>query len=239
MFQNLPDHRRVLDAGDHPDLATALLAALDLDTEHALEPLCPAHGTVPLGRRTQVRRRDLPSPFRRDLRPPPTVRCEHAVISRLVSPRFRHQRHQPRHEVQRLEHHVRGAVTVRRLQRVAHLALGGERQTTGGNGRPGDVAAQSLDLLSVIGTGRYAGVQGETVGAGEKGLGGFGQQRARQALQREGLLPRPRTQRNPVGDRVAEQAVHCRALPGLACYRKGLLPNALECYIVVPQVSRL
>jgi hypothetical protein len=30
--EDLPDHRRVLDAGNHPDLATALLAALDLDT---------------------------------------------------------------------------------------------------------------------------------------------------------------------------------------------------------------
>jgi len=51
-----------------------------------------------------------------------------------------------------------------RLQGVAHLALAGEGQPAGGDRRPREVAAQPLHFLSLIGTGRYARVQGEAVG---------------------------------------------------------------------------
>jgi hypothetical protein len=78
--------------------AGELLAGLDLDPEHPLQPLCPAHGTVPLGRRTQVCRHGLAPPFRRDLRPPPTVRREHAVIPGQVCPWPWHQGGEARHE---------------------------------------------------------------------------------------------------------------------------------------------
>lgn len=38
MLEDLPDHRRVIKARDHPDLATAYLAGLDLDAEHPNTP---------------------------------------------------------------------------------------------------------------------------------------------------------------------------------------------------------
>jgi hypothetical protein len=37
--ENLPDHRRHIDAGDHLDLATALLTGVDLDPEHEVQRL--------------------------------------------------------------------------------------------------------------------------------------------------------------------------------------------------------
>jgi len=95
--------------------------------------------------------RRRPRPGRRDLGPPATVRREHAVVPRQVRPRSRHQRRQPRHEVQRLEDHVGGAVPIRRLQHLAQLTLAGE--------------GQPLDLLPFIGPGGDARVQGEAVGA--------------------------------------------------------------------------
>ena len=80
-------------------LPPALLAGLD--HEDPLQPLRPRHGPVALGGRAQVRRLGLPPPRRRHLGPPPAVRREHAVVSRQVRPRSRHQRRQARDEVQR------------------------------------------------------------------------------------------------------------------------------------------
>lgn len=51
MAEDLPDHRGVLDTRDHPDLAPARRAGLDLEAEHPFQPLRPAHGPVPFGRR--------------------------------------------------------------------------------------------------------------------------------------------------------------------------------------------
>ena len=64
-----------------------------------------------------------------------------------------------------------------------------------GDGRPGDAAAQPLDLLPFIGTGGDARVQGEAVGGRQEGLVRLKQRRARQAPQRDrcgSLVPRPR-----------------------------------------------
>jgi hypothetical protein len=36
MAEDLPDHRRVLNARDHPDLTPARRAGLDLDAEHPM-----------------------------------------------------------------------------------------------------------------------------------------------------------------------------------------------------------
>jgi hypothetical protein len=49
MRQNLRNDFRLLDAGDHPELATAAAALVDLDAEHALEALSPSHGDVARG----------------------------------------------------------------------------------------------------------------------------------------------------------------------------------------------
>jgi len=50
------------------------------------------------------------------------MRCEYAVIPRQVRSRLRHQRHEARHQIERLEHDVGRAIPIGRLQRVAHLA---------------------------------------------------------------------------------------------------------------------
>ena len=39
--QYLPDHRRVFNTGDYPDLAAAFTAGFDVDIEHAFQTLCP------------------------------------------------------------------------------------------------------------------------------------------------------------------------------------------------------
>ena len=59
MPEDLPDHRRVLDARQHPNLPPALLAGLDLNPEDPLEPLGLRKRPVPLRRGPQVRRRGL------------------------------------------------------------------------------------------------------------------------------------------------------------------------------------
>jgi SAM-dependent methyltransferase len=52
MHQNLPDHNRILDTGDDPYRPAAGLTGLDVDPEHALEALRPAHGSPACSRRS-------------------------------------------------------------------------------------------------------------------------------------------------------------------------------------------
>jgi len=94
-----------------------------------------------------------------------------------------------------------------RLKRVFNLDLttcAGCAATSRARHSP---AAQPLDLLAVIGPGGDTGVQGDTVGLCQERLIRCRQRRAGQAPQREGLLTRPRTQGDGLGQRVAEQAV--------------------------------
>ena len=51
----------------------------------------------------------------------------------------RHQRCEPRHQVQRLEHEVGRAIAVRSLERIADLPRSRQRQTHRGDGRDGSV----------------------------------------------------------------------------------------------------
>ena len=46
-----PDDHGIFDASDHPGGAAASTAGLDVDVEHAFEPLCPTHGGVAFTRR--------------------------------------------------------------------------------------------------------------------------------------------------------------------------------------------
>ena len=91
MPEDLPDHRRVLDARQHPNLPPALLAGLDLNPEDPLEPLGLRKRPVPLRRGPQVQCRGLAPPRRRHLSPPPAVGREDPVVAGQVHPRFRHQ----------------------------------------------------------------------------------------------------------------------------------------------------
>jgi hypothetical protein len=65
-------------------------------------------------------------------------RGEHTVVSPQVGARLVHQCRKTGHEVLRREDHVRGAVAIRRLQRVAHLPAPGQRQPLGGDRGPCD-----------------------------------------------------------------------------------------------------
>src|SRR5271167_5016963 len=69
--QDLRNQLRLLDAGDDLQLPAAARAALDLYTEHSLQPSCPAHRHMPGRRRLDRisprhrRRRCTPAPLRR------------------------------------------------------------------------------------------------------------------------------------------------------------------------------
>jgi len=126
--EDLLDHRRVLDAGDDAHRPAAHRAGFDVNAEHALEALCPSHRRPALGRGALVGlgrclgSSALAPPGLRHLRPVGAVRGEHAVEADEIDSRFGHQRSEPGDEIQRLEEHVRGAVAVGRLERVAHQA---------------------------------------------------------------------------------------------------------------------
>ena len=55
-----------------------------------------------------------------------------------------------RHQFEGFEDDVRRAITVRVLQRVADIAIGGERQALLCDHRPTDVATQPFELLALI-----------------------------------------------------------------------------------------
>jgi len=73
--------------------------------------------------------------------------------------RRRHQRGQPRHQVQRFQHDVRGAIPVRRLERVAHLARWRQRQTLAGHRRAAHIAAQPFELAALVWRDGHPGMQ--------------------------------------------------------------------------------
>ena len=51
VLENPLDHRRILEAGDHPQPTTAAPAHCDVDGKHALEALRPRQRPLPLGGR--------------------------------------------------------------------------------------------------------------------------------------------------------------------------------------------
>ncbi|MCP5472343.1 MAG: MBL fold metallo-hydrolase [Sinobacteraceae bacterium] len=120
--------RRLFDAGNHLELPAAARTGLDVDPEHPLQALGPVHRHMAgrgglVGALLRLRLAPPLAPMRRrDGCAQPTVRCEHTVVPGQVHPRRRHQCREPCDEIQRLQHNVRGAVAVRRLQGVAHLA---------------------------------------------------------------------------------------------------------------------
>ena len=66
--------------------------------------------------------------------------------------------------VQWLEHNMRGAIPIRRLQSVVDEPLGGERETFCADGRSRDVAAQPFEFVALVGGGDHAGMQREPSG---------------------------------------------------------------------------
>jgi hypothetical protein len=54
--KDLLNHHRIFDAGNHPDVATAALADLDVDVEDPFQALRPGHGGPAFCRRGGFRR---------------------------------------------------------------------------------------------------------------------------------------------------------------------------------------
>ena len=121
--------------------------------------------------------------------------------ARQVHPRARHQRRQAQYKILRLERHMRRAIPVRRLQRIANLALRSQRQPLRRHRRAADVAAQPLELAALLGLRRYARVQRKTVRLRQP-FPAMTLAARSERLQREGLLALAPADRHSVRDRV-------------------------------------
>jgi len=83
MVQNPLDDGGLLNAGDHPQCPAALSAGLNIDGEHPLEPLRPAHRPLPIDGRWLIGLHSLAgrrTRFRHDPRPVAARRCEQAML---------------------------------------------------------------------------------------------------------------------------------------------------------------
>ena len=158
MIKHPPDHARVLNAGDDLHGTSAMDALFDIDTKHALETAGPGHGAAFFWFCSSSGACDaLTAPCWRDQGAQRAVRCEDSVVTRKVDARPWNQSRESGNKVQRLQQHMGGAIAPGRLERVAYESLAGQRQARAGQGRAGDVAAQALDLVSIIGPGGDAG----------------------------------------------------------------------------------
>jgi len=208
--QYLLDHHWVFDSSDDFHAAAADAARFDVDIEHPLQALRPAHRCMACNRRCVfssgcLRLMTSAPPRWRHPRAMLTVGCEHAVIARQIHPRFRHQRRQPRDEVQGLENDMGGAVTIRGLQLIAHLALRGQCQALLRNRGSGDITTQALQLVALIGPGGNASVQVEPGNLAHGSAVHFIGVDRRQCLQGKDLAPGLRPQRNAIGNRMPLQ----------------------------------
>ena len=122
MFKNPLDDCGLLNAGDHPQLPAALSAGLDINGEHPLEALCPRHRPLAASDRclTALGGSDGVCPGH-NLCPVRARRCEHAMVPGQVRAGFWHQRGEAGNKVFGLKDHVRGAVAIRCLQRIAYV----------------------------------------------------------------------------------------------------------------------
>jgi len=95
---------------------------------------------------------------------------------------------------------VGGAIAIRRFQLISNLALIRQRQPLFGYGRTGNVTAQALQFVALIGLGRYPRMQRKTCRLARTAIEGlFG---PRQCLQREYLAPLLRPHRDTVSNRM-------------------------------------
>jgi len=76
---------------------------------------------------------------------------EHAVEANQMQPRRRDECGQPLHELQRRHHDLRGPVTVGTLELQHDLARAIALEPFVGDGRAGDIAAQAVELLALMG----------------------------------------------------------------------------------------
>ena len=109
------------------------------------------------------------------------------------------QRRKPLHELQRAQDQMRRAVAPRCLQLQLDLPGGIDLHPFVGKRRAGDVAAQLLQPLAVMGFDPHRGVQAESVDVGAQRLAGRVLARHR-ASQGQHLLPGARPEGDSVGD---------------------------------------
>ena len=91
---------------------------------------------------------------------------QHAVIAGEVDAGLRHQGSQTCDEIHRPERHLRRPIPVGCLQGIENLTGRTEREARKGNGRTGDVPAESLPFILLMPLTAHAGVEGEAVGFG-------------------------------------------------------------------------
>ena len=140
----------VLVADRHAELLGLLQdAGLHLTRRGALRELRLFHHEVGESRSVHSHRHRLPTDHEddhggeqpecatHDLCPVFEVGCEHAMKAGQVKPWTRHQGRQSRDEVQRLQHHMGGAVPERALVAVHHPAQAIDRQALGGKSGDG------------------------------------------------------------------------------------------------------
>ena len=95
---------------------------------------------------------------------PRTMRAvggENPVKSTQVDPGLRHQGDKPRDEVQRLEYDMRGAISIRRFELVAHLAIAHQRQPLFRHRWPCNVAAQTFQFPAFVRPGCHTRMRAE------------------------------------------------------------------------------
>lgn len=146
MLQYLLNNIGILYRCNDPDRPTTLLAFLNLDGEHPLEPLRPRH-RVSLWFRVLLffygfLRNNVFTQF--------AFGREHTMKPREVDPWSGHQRCQAPHEFHRTEYHMSGAIIVRRLQGDDDITVIGKGKALLRNRGPGNVAAQALKLLTLM-----------------------------------------------------------------------------------------
>jgi len=138
---------------------------LDINVEHTLQALRPGDRCVALGGRWRLVRYlrlvSLASLCGRHPCPVFIVGRKHAVKAcEADSWRWR-QCGEAGDKIQWLEDHMRGAIPVRRLQLVANVAIGRERQPRCRHRWTAGVAAQTFQLVAFMGPGCNTGMQTE------------------------------------------------------------------------------
>lgn len=158
------DHLGVFDAGNHPELAAAHRARLDVDGEYAFQSLRPGHGSEGF-----VRLLLVGFAFWYDGLAVLAVRGEYAVETGEVEPWTRNQGREARDEVHWIEDDMGGAVPERLFESVDHLSPVVQREPLVGNGGSGDVAAEFLEPVALVGLAAGCGMEGEAGLPGEQG----------------------------------------------------------------------
>ena len=168
MGEYLVDHIGIFDAGNDLHGTAAVLAGSNVDIEYPFEPLSPCHCGMTFGGRPVYGGGGCfgfssfaPSRGGNQY-PKSAVGSEHAMKASQIDAGLGYQCSEASHEIQWFEDDVGGTVVPRSFERVANLAVCGERQPFLGHGGPGNVAAQAFEFVALIGFRRNPGMEGKS-----------------------------------------------------------------------------